>query len=156
MKRVAATLVLLLVLVFPTVASGPRQAAGTLEKVDVYVALMDQAPAVTLRGGGTAPGVGPGSVRARSLKSAKVRNYRKNLTKAHNQTLQAVGVRPVEKIYDYTMALNGFAAKLTASQAAELAKQPGVVLVQRDQMRHILTDAAPRFLGLTDPAGPWD
>ncbi|MFL5310508.1 MAG: S8 family serine peptidase, partial [Myxococcales bacterium] len=59
------------------------------------------------------------------------------------------------KLYDYRYALNGFAAQLTADQAAKLAATPGVVAVEPDVAVPVDTLTTPRFLGLTDPGGLW-
>ncbi len=87
--------------------------------------------------------------------SALVKKYEMFLEKEHNAALAAVGVAPENKLHEYTFTFNGFAALMTSEQAAELAKQPGVVAVLRDQLRQRQTDSSPNFLGLTAPAGPW-
>ncbi len=79
--------------------------------------------------------------------------YRGYLTAKHNRLLNSVGATAY---YDYTVALNGFAAHLTAKQAATLAKQPGVLAVHRDTIRQVDTFNTPQFLGLRDPGGLWD
>jgi len=89
-------------------------------------------------------------------KSAHVKKYRNFLKAKHDATLKAVGIKTKEKLYSYTVALNGFAAPLSPAQANSLLKQPNVVLVRPDTIRYKTTDNSPTFLGLTDPAGPWD
>ncbi len=51
-----------------------------------------------------------------------------------------------EPVYRWTTALNGFAVRLTAPEAADLAAAPQVRLVERDAVR--------RVTGATAPAGP--
>ncbi len=63
-----------------------------------------------------------------------------------------VGARPY---YSYTNALNGFAADLSGSQAAALAKRPAVLAVVPDRVRQLDTVNTPSFLGLTGPVGVW-
>jgi subtilisin family serine protease len=84
--------------------------------------------------------------------SSAVRAWRRHLVQRHDTVLQAVGA---EKIYDYTVVLNGVAARLTASQAERLAKRPGVEGLWRDQRAHVDTTLSPHFLGLDAAGGLW-
>jgi subtilisin family serine protease len=76
--------------------------------------------------------------------------YRGYLKNRHDQLLAKVGASAYQ---DYTVALNGFAASLTAEQAATLSRTPGVVSVAKDALRHPTTNYSPEFLGL--PEGLW-
>lgn len=62
---------------------------------------------------------------------------------------------PSKILYTYTQAVNGFSARLTATQASELHNFPGVLAVIPDQARQIHTTRTPYFLGLTDTFGVW-
>ncbi len=122
----------------------------------VYFVQMDLDPAVSYRG--DVPGfLATKPIKGKKInpKSAHVRKYRKFLEAEHDAVLKAVGVKTDKKIYDFSVALNGFAAQLTEAQANELAKQPGVVRVRPDEIRFKTTDNTPVLLGLTDAAGPW-
>lgn len=122
----------------------------------VYFVQMDLDPAISYEG--NIPGLRatkPTKGKKINPKSAHVRKYRKFLKAKHDAVLKAVGVKIDKKIYDFSVALNGFSAQLTKAQANELAKQPGVVRVRPDEMRFKTTDNTPVFLGLTDAAGPW-
>ena len=128
------------------------------KKVDswVYFVLMDLDPAIAYEGkiaglSATKPTKG----KKFNSKSAHVKQYRNFLKTKHDAVLNAVGVRKDKKIYDFSVALNGFVAQLTEAQAIELAKQPGVVRVRPDEIRYKTTENTPVFLGLTDAAGPW-
>ncbi|WP_416972611.1 S8 family serine peptidase [Streptomyces sp. 4F14] len=91
-----------------------------------------------------------------------VRDLVRDLKQERDKVLDAVdGVKP---LYSYQLLLNGFAAKLTASQASELARTPGVLTLTRNVMSHPLatttaaTGALPAadtadFLGLKKPGG---
>ncbi len=48
----------------------------------------------------------------------------------------------------YTTAVNGFAADLTAQQAAKLASSPGVLSVAKDARHEVTTNDSPDFLGM--------
>jgi subtilisin family serine protease len=102
------------------------------------------------------PATKPGKGGKINPNSAHVKKYEKFLEKEHNKALEAVGVSPDAKIHDYTVSLNGFAVQLTEAQVDKMAKQPGVAMVLKDQMRYKTTDNSPSFLGLTDPGGAWE
>ncbi|MFD3503550.1 S8 family serine peptidase [Streptomyces sp. NPDC058678] len=64
-----------------------------------------------------------------------VRDYLGQLKQERDKVLDAVqGVAP---LYSYQYVLNGFAAELTAGEAAKLARTPGVVSLVRNQMRQV-------------------
>ncbi|MET8981930.1 S8 family serine peptidase [Streptomyces sp. NPDC004539] len=66
--------------------------------------------------------------------TAAVRDHVRKLNQERDEVLDAVeGVKP---LYSYHLLLNGFAAKLTANQAAELARTPGVLGLTRNVMSH--------------------
>ena len=70
--------------------------------------------------------------------SAHVQQYRKFLQSKHNAALAGAGIGLAKKVYDYSVALNGFAVRLSEEQAKALAKQPDVVAVRPDEIRHIV------------------
>jgi subtilisin family serine protease len=154
MKKLTILLVLAMIvaMVIPTSLAAKAPEAGK----DVYIVVMTGDPAIAYEGCVEGlPATKPETGKKLNANSALVKDYEKFLEKGHNKALEAVGAGPSEKIYDYTVSLNGFAALLTETQATEIAKQPGVALVLPDEMRYKTTDNSPEFLGLTDPAGPW-
>ena len=155
MKKLTILLVLVMVvaMIVPTSLAAKAPEAGE----DVYIVIMAADPAVAYEGGVAGlPATKPESGSKLNANSALVKDYEKFLEKEHNKALEAVGASPCEKIYDYTISLNGFAALLTETQATEIAKQPGVAMVLPDEMRYTATDNSPDFLGLTAPGGPWE
>ncbi|XVF25233.1 hypothetical protein REPUB_Repub13aG0195700 [Reevesia pubescens] len=58
-------------------------------------------------------------------------------------------------LYTYELAINGFSAHLTATQAEKLKELPGILSVIPDQVRQIHTTRTPHFLGLSDGVGLW-
>lgn len=65
-----------------------------------------------------------------NTRTEAVGDYADHLNEAREKVLDVVnGVRP---LYSYRLLLNGFAAKLTARQAGELARTPGVVSLTRN------------------------
>lgn len=123
----------------------------------VYIVQMDLDPAISYKGELTGfKATKPDKGKKFNPRSPKVKKYREYLEDKHDEALKASGVDKKKKIYDYNVAINGFAAQLTKAQALQLAKQPGVAKVKRDQFRYKTTDNSPIFLGLTASGGPWD
>ena len=149
-----SVMLLALVVVMTMLVAVP---AGALEAgKKVYVVVMTAKPAVAYKGSVKGlPATKPASGKKIDDDSARVNQYEKFLRARHNRALQAVGVAATQKIHDYTISLNGFAVALTKAQAAEMKRQPGVMMVLKDQLRHKTTDNSPSFLGLTNPGGPW-
>ena len=59
-------------------------------------------------------------------------------------------------IHRYSVTFNGFAASMTAGDAAKLARTAGVKAVLKDEKRKLDTTRTPEFLGLTKRGGIWD
>ncbi|HEV2088266.1 MAG TPA: S8 family serine peptidase [Cryptosporangiaceae bacterium] len=85
--------------------------------------------------------------------SADAKRYAGLLRSRHDAVLSRA--RGAKKVYDYTYAFNGFAAKLTGAQAATLRATAGVVAVTKSEMRHLDTTSTPDFLKLTGSGGVW-
>ena len=81
-----------------------------------------------------------------------VRDYTQHLERTHRVLAEQVGTSVVQ---DYTLALNGFAARLTVAQATALAKDTRVLTVARDEARSLDTWKSPEFLGLSVKRGAW-
>ncbi|WP_300465102.1 S8 family serine peptidase [Desulfobacula sp.] len=145
-------------------AADPKSETGNLESIlkkngkpIVYFVLMAQDPAIAYEGSISGlKATKPGKGKKINPRSAHVKKYRNFLTARHDAVLKAANVKHNKKIYDYSVALNGFAAQLSPDQADALAKQPDVVLVRPDVIRYKTTDNAATYLGITDPGGLWD
>jgi hypothetical protein len=94
----------------------------------------------------------PGKGQKIDPNSPAVINYMAFLESRQNAVLGKVGGG--QKLHSYGYVFNGFAAELTAEQAARLEQMPGVVAVTRDEARSLDTASTPDFLGLTAPGGP--
>ena len=81
-----------------------------------------------------------------------VRRYVDRLTAKHDQVLHSVDAGN-DKLYSYRYALNGFAARLTATQARKLRARRDVSNVWEDRPKFIETNDSPGFLGLTSKNG---
>jgi subtilisin family serine protease len=86
--------------------------------------------------------------------SPAVINYRNHLEARQTAVLQGVGGG--RKLHSYGYAFNGFAAELTAEQAAKLALTPGVLAVTKDELLSLDTTSTPDFLELRGPMGVWN
>src|SRR6201991_4270522 len=86
-------------------------------------------------------------------KTADAGKYRGYLKSRHDAVAGLVGA---SKLYDYSVGFNGFAATMTSSKAAQLARTPGVLSVSKNEIRHADTVSTPAFLGLDKPGGLWD
>jgi hypothetical protein len=118
-----------------------------------YIVTLVDIPAAAYRGtvqGYPATRPAPGK-KFDATTSAAVK-YRGFLKRKHDRLLAKVGA---EAYYDYTVALNGFAAHLTGKQAATLAKTRGVLAVTPDAVRKVDTFNSPGFLGLRDEGSLW-
>jgi len=58
--------------------------------------------------------------------------------------------------YSYTLAINAFAADLSAKQAVALSAQKGVVSITPDELRQITATSSTDFLGLSGDNGVWN
>ena len=84
--------------------------------------------------------------------SPAVQRWQRHLEAKHDAALARVGAT---KLYDYTFANNGVAVELTAKQANDLAADPEVVALEKDELATPSTTATPEFLGLTGAGGLW-
>ncbi|KAK9101553.1 hypothetical protein Scep_024983 [Stephania cephalantha] len=75
----------------------------------------------------------------------------------YSSTLQSLppSPHPARILYTYSAAAHGFAARLTAAQAADLRRRPGVAAVLPDRLNRLHTTRTPQFLGLADSFGLW-
>jgi subtilisin family serine protease len=142
-----------------TVALAMPAAAPVLaqESAKPYVVVMAADPVATYDGGvaGLAPTkAAPGKKLDR--RNAAVRKYQTFLRTAHDKSLSQGKVAAKNKLHDYTVALNGYAALLTPTQVAAIKLQKGVVRVLDDVMRQPQTDSSPEFMGLTVDSGAYD
>ena len=158
MKKWTAVLALLtiVVLLVPVSAQEPGLQVPESAKPQAKVYLVQMADAPVVVYDGSIPGLEatkPEEGKKINPNSAKVKKYVKFLDRKHDEAVAAVGGI---KFYDYRYSLNGFAAVLTATQAAKLSEQPGVVRVWADELRQPTTDNSPDFLGLSAPGGLWN
>ena len=137
-------------------AAGAAPATTVLDtrfKAGNYVVTLVAPPAASYRGGvagfrATKPTAG----KHLDATSSAVRSYRSHLLQQQSGIARSAGVTPRAQ---YTIALNGFAAKLSATQAARLAGTRGVLSVTPDTRRKPVLFDTPNLLGLTGADGVW-
>jgi subtilisin family serine protease len=86
-------------------------------------------------------------------KRSAVAEYRKYLKQKQKEAAALVGA---DIVVSYTTAINGFAADLTAVQAAKLAADRSVLAIARDELLKITSVPGTEFLGLEGPGGVWE
>ena len=163
-KLLSVLLVALLAIAVPASAQqaysprsdGPGSTSTPQAGNQVYVVQMVDNPVVAYEGGIPGyPATKPAKGRKINPNDGKVVRYAAFLDAKHNAALQRAGGG--RKLYDYRYTFNGFAAELTAEQAANLVKVPGVVAVIKDEAQRLDTSSTPAFLGLADQGqGLWN
>ena len=118
-----------------------------------YIVQLSGDPVIAYEGGikgyqATKPGKG----NKINPKSKNVKKYAAHLESQHDEAVAAVGA---DKIYSYKFSFNGFAARMTAAEAEELANRGGVVNVWEDEILEPHTNTSPDFLDLTGGSEPW-
>ncbi|XP_059299561.1 subtilisin-like protease SBT1.4 [Lycium ferocissimum] len=71
------------------------------------------------------------------------------------RSVSPLSQHPSNILYTYERAAVGFSARLSAAQADQLRRIPGVISVLPDQVNHLHTTHTPTFLGLADTFGLW-
>ncbi len=155
-KRWALAILLAMPMAVPLAVSAANEAApGIVKKQsNLYIVQMDDAPVVAYTGG--IPGLKatkPNRGQKINPFSNDVVKYADYLTAKHDNALRGVGGG--KKAYSYKYSFNGFAAELSAAQAEAMKLVPGVVAVDKDELRSLDTSSTPAFLSLSGPTGFW-
>jgi len=133
----------------------PASGAFSAESTQTYIVQMLDPPAVSYEGGVAGlPATKPGKGNKIDSSSDNVTKYRGYLKGKHDKALESVGGG--DTVYDYGIAFNGFAAKMTETQADAMRAQKDVVAVTPDELQSINTSSTPAFLGLSAKGGLWD
>ncbi|CAI3791910.1 hypothetical protein NKCBBBOE_00413 [Pseudarthrobacter sp. MM222] len=118
-----------------------------------YIVVLAEKPAATYDGGTPGlPATKPEPGKKLDADKAEVRKYGEHL---EQKQAEVAAQQKVQMQRQFTAAVNGFSATLTADQAIKLAKDPGVLVVAPD------TENAPDysssdFLKLSGSGGTWD
>ena len=117
-----------------------------------YMVVLAEKPAATYDGGtaGLAP-TKPEEGKKLDGDSAEVKEYQQHLQQKQQEVAQQENIT-IER--DFTTAVNGFSANLTADQAINLAKDPKVLMVAPDT-QYAPDYSTTDFLKLSGPNGTW-
>lgn len=119
----------------------------------VYIVQLKPAAAASYKGGtpgfaATKPGTGAKLDRA----DGAVASYARHLEADHDALLAGIGAAD-RKIYSYTYAFNGFAARLSGAELSRLARSGQVDRIWIDTEQSLQTNNSAVFLGLLDQDG---
>ena len=130
----------------------PASGALSADATQTYIVQMLDQPAVMYTGGISGlPATKPAKGKKIDPNDANVRKYVDYLKGSHDKALDRVGGG--QKLYDYGIAFNGFAATLTEAQAERAKAGKNVVAVTPDAKDLVDTFTTPNFLGLTGSTG---
>ena len=137
-------------------AAADQQPLQLDESTKTYIVQLKSDPVASYDGGtkglaATAPAKGK-KVKANS---PNAKAYEAHLRNEQRKALREAGLSESKKTHEFTVALNGFTAELTASEAAQLAKSKDVVNVWEDEIRYADTVSTPDYLGMTGKNGVW-
>ena len=137
-----------------TATASSRSDVGSADSA-VYIVQMIGAPVVGYSGDIAGyPATKPAKGKKVDASSSEARKYSGLLEQKHDRAINQVG--GADKLYDYSVVFNGFAAKLTASQAEKMATTKGVLVVEPAQNFDLDTSSTPAFLGLDKADGLWN
>ena len=156
-KRNLLLLVLLISVLLAVVpafaADSDVQAPAKAPANDIYIVQMIGDPVGAYEGEVAGlPATRPQAGANIDLNSPAVNGYTNHLRQQQNDVAASVGAR---KLYSYVYAFNGFAAEMSAADAAKLRQNPNVVAVTKNEMVTVDTSSTPDFLGLTAKKGLW-
>ncbi|MBA2696443.1 MAG: S8 family serine peptidase, partial [Actinobacteria bacterium] len=143
----------------PIAVSGPAFAQDLQadEGTKTYIVHLAGDPLASYDGGVQGiPATTPKAGEKLDVSSSAADRYDSYLASQHRSVRSSAGVGKDSVVADYTVALNGFAAELTAVQAAQLRKSDQVLNVTEDEVYQLDTVSTPDYLGLTGDAGVWN
>lgn len=131
------------------VSAGAQQAP-----TKTYIVQLSDAPVATYNGkiaglAATRPAAGTKI----DMASGHVRAYLSYLNRRNAREIARVGTANV--VHRYGFVFNGFAARMTESQAQALKTSANVLSVTESDIRKMDTTTTPNFLGISKPGGLW-
>ena len=122
-------------------------------KSNIYIVQMKGNPVVSYEGDVAGyKATKPGKGKKINPNSAHVKKYAAYLETQQDKAIDSVAA---DKVYNYRYSLNGFAARMTAADAAALKKRGDVVNVWKDEIRQLQTDGSPNYIGITESGEAW-
>ena len=118
----------------------------------VYIVQMQDDPVISFTGDSSMEATKAPAGQRLDISATHVQRYRNFLHNKQDSLLRRIGGR---KVYNYTYAFNGVAARLNPEQLAQLRADASVVAIFEDKLLQPQTDTTPQFLDLTGRRGPW-
>jgi hypothetical protein len=149
-----------IVMMLATTVGGPANASkAPVPDARVYIIRLQDVPLASYRGGvsdlaPTSPAAtGKSKLDVNSPASVAYRAYLAEKQAQLIATMEQSFGHKIEVLFQYDVAYNGMAVRLTAQEAGQVAALPGVANVQPDFVRYPTTDAGPAWIGAP---GIWD
>lgn len=125
----------------------------SVDKSSIYIVQMRDQPVIAYQGGlagfkGTKPAQG-GKIQK---SDPSVQDYAAHLDAQHNRAIRSVDAK---KVYNYRYGFNGFAARMSAADAAKLQKRGDVLNVWKNEFHKIQTDTSPKYIGVSQAGQAW-
>jgi subtilisin family serine protease len=139
--------------------SAPPKLPLKVYPAGVYIVELKSAPASTYAGGTSGfPATRPRGGRQLDAHSPNVRSYTAHLAAQQSTLTRRFGVTPLSS---FTVAYNGFGAKLTAAQATALSRDPLVLRLTKDRVLKIQDDSVNlksslSYLQIAGDSGLWN
>ena len=152
LARLLAVLVALTMVVPVSALSGPNEPAAS-GVPEIYIVELKDAALPVYKGSITGlqatsiQATGDTKLNVNTAASVQYINYLKTKQSEFlTNATEAIGRQP-EVVYQYQLAMNGMAVRLTAAEAAALAKLDGVAAVIPDWVEYAQTDVGPTWIG---------
>jgi len=145
------------VVAFGVTSAGSAQAATQADSKSTYIVQLSGAPIASYTG--DIPGLAatkPSKGTRVDTRSAAAVAYRSHLKAERTNVLGKAGLSSRPTVYNYDVALNGVALKLTADEATRLEHTAGVLRVWKSEVFKTDTISTPAFLGLDGANGVWN
>ena len=132
---------------------GAAVSTKALSPTDIYIVQLQGDPIVAYEGGiAGLKATKPSKGKKVSRNNKNVKKYAAYLKEQQDQVIHSAGGT---KVYNYRYALNGFAARMTAADAAALRSRSDVVNVWKNEIRYLQTDASPNYINVTEGGEAW-
>lgn len=121
-----------------------------------YIVQLADDPIVTFDGSSGLAATAPQAGEKVDVTSSAAAAYSAYLDRQRAAVLDSVGLDSSDLVTTYEVALNGFAVKMNAVEAAHMKKADGVLQVWEDEIRHADTVQTPDYLGMSGEGGVWN
>ncbi len=135
------------------ISNGKMVRSASAQETATYIVVLQGEPLATYRGdisglAATSPkATGQAKLSARAPESRAYLQYIEAQQASFIASASREIGRPLEVTYQYKATLNGFAARMTGTEAAQIAKLEGVRFVEKERIYELQTDAGPAWIG---------